>query len=86
MTETFDVVLNVDSLTEMSLPTMESYWRFCRSNADTLLSINHEINPNRVRQLYLSDPAVSVSRFPYWMRRGYVEEHISWKHRKRRVK
>jgi SAM-dependent methyltransferase len=85
MTETFDVVLNVDSFTEMSLETMESYWRFCRSNAETLLSINHEINPNRVRELYLSDPAVSVSRFPYWMRRGYVEEHVRWKHRKPRV-
>jgi SAM-dependent methyltransferase len=85
ITETFDMVLNVDSFTEMSLETMEFYWRFCRSNADTLLSINHEVNPNRVRQLYLSDPAVQVSRFPYWMRRGYVEEHIRWKHRKPRI-
>ena len=65
--------------------TFESYWRFCRSNADSLLSINHEINPHRVRELYLSDPAVRVSRFPYWMRRGYVEEHVNWKHRKPRV-
>ena len=85
MTETFDVVLNVDSFTEMSLETMESYWRFCRSNALSLVSINHEINPHRVRELYLSDPSVQVSRFPYWMRRGYVEEHVNWKHRKLRV-
>jgi hypothetical protein len=85
MTETFDMVLNVDSFTEMSLETMNAYWRFCRSNADSLLSINHEINPHRVRELYLSDPSVQVSRFPYWMRRGYVEEHVSWKQRKPRV-
>jgi SAM-dependent methyltransferase len=85
MTETFDVVLNVDSFTEMSFETMESYWRFCRSNALSLVSINHEINPHRVRELYLNDPAVQVSRFPYWMRRGYVEEHLNWKHRKPRV-
>ena len=61
MTETFDVVLNVDSFTEMPIETMEFYWRFCRSNALSLLSINHEINPHRVRELYLSDPAVQVS-------------------------
>jgi hypothetical protein len=83
-TETFDVVLNVDSFTEMSPETTDFYWRFCRSNADSLLSINHEINPHRVRELYMRDPAVRATRFPYWMRRGYVEEHVRWRQRKPR--
>ncbi len=43
MTETFDVFMNVDSFTEISLETTESYWRFSRSNADSLLSVNQSI-------------------------------------------
>ena len=84
MTETFDVVLNVDSFTEMPIETMASYWRFARSNADSVLSINHELNAHRVCELYVGDPAVHFCRSPYWMRRGYVEEYITWKHRKPR--
>jgi hypothetical protein len=39
------------------------------------LSINHEtLVPWTVRQVALQNGYQSVSRYPYWMRRGYVEE------------
>ena len=84
MTETFDLMLNVDSFTEMSVEVALDYWNFARSNTDSLLSINHELNSHPVRFLYRDDPCVHVVRHPYWMRRGYVEEHVTWPHRKAR--
>lgn len=76
--ERYDLVVNVDSLTEMSQETAEAYWRFARKNTNTFLSINHEVNQNTVRSLYANDPDVRGLRYPYWMRRGYVEEVLTW--------
>ncbi len=84
MTETFDLMLNVDSFTEMSEQVARGYWDFARSNADALLSINHELNPHPVRSMYRTDPSVQAGRYPYWMRRGYVEEYLTWPHRRAR--
>jgi SAM-dependent methyltransferase len=70
----FDVVINADSLTEMSLNDATAYWRHLQSRSGVLLSINHETNPFSVRDIYLANPTASVERTPYWMRSGYVEE------------
>ena len=43
------------------------------------LSISHEFNAQTVCDLYKNDAKVKVIRFPYCMRRGYVEERLSWK-------
>ncbi len=74
---TFDLILNVDSFTEMSAEVLHSYWRYSLKNSGIILSINHEENPLSVRSLYTGDPTLSVLRYPYWMRRGYVEEIIT---------
>jgi hypothetical protein len=58
--DSFDAVLNVDSLT---------YVAFARDHSPLLLSINHDANAFRVREL-----ATPTYRFPYWLRMGYVEE------------
>ncbi|HEX4121088.1 MAG TPA: putative sugar O-methyltransferase [Verrucomicrobiae bacterium] len=71
--EKFDVVLNVDSMTEMDRRYAEEYGAFIRTNAKCFLSINHDANPFRVCDLDAFKPA-AVGRFPYWMREGYTEE------------
>ncbi|WP_234679573.1 putative sugar O-methyltransferase [Bradyrhizobium monzae] len=74
----FDLIVNIDSWTEMSRDTAEAYWDFARSATNAVLSINHEHNGFTVRDLYSKDAAVTATRFPYWTRRGYVEEYLTW--------
>jgi len=69
--ERYDLIVNVDSLTEMGWETASAYWKAIRSRAARFLSINHESNEFTVRQLPGFAPQ---TRYPYWMRRGYVEE------------
>lgn len=72
----YDLVLNVDSLPEMSRKTAQRYWDAIAARAGVFLSINHEANDVTVRDLYSSGSPACVCRAPYWMRRGYVEEVI----------
>jgi hypothetical protein len=77
-TGSFDLIVNIDSWTEMSRETADSYWKFARRSTNTVLSINHEHNGFMVRDLYSRDADVTATRYPYWTRRGYVEELITW--------
>jgi hypothetical protein len=74
----FDLIVNIDSWTEMSHDTALAYWEFAKSHTRKVLSINHEHNPFTVKSMYEADPAVTAARFPYWTRRGYVEEFLEW--------
>jgi len=56
----------------------QSYWSFARRSSNAVLSINHEFNAHTVRELYRTDSAARVTRYPYPLRRGYVEEFITW--------
>lgn len=69
--ERYDLIVNVDSMTEMGLEAASAYGKAIRSRAARFLSINHESNEFTVRQLPDFAPEM---RYPYWMRRGYVEE------------
>lgn len=80
----FDLVVNVDSLTEMDAASMASYWEFILKAASTFLSINHDENERSVSDLYRDVPGISVQRHPYWMRRGYVEELVTIQNTSRR--
>lgn len=73
----FDLIVNVDSLTEMPRAVAQDYWSFARRASPHLLSINHEFNPHTVRELYRA-AGLRASRHPYPLRRGYVEELISF--------
>jgi hypothetical protein len=77
----FDVIVNVDSFPEMSGPIMRGY--LGRSGFRYLLSINQEAMAQRSadeRQERVGDVIEEIggfrrlSRFPFWMRPGYVEE------------
>jgi hypothetical protein len=75
----YDVVLNADSLTELEITVARDYWTAFRRRADCVFSINHEANLFTVRDLIdESGPHVRVTRFPSWMRRGYVEEVVKF--------
>lgn len=70
--ETYDVALNVDSLTELSRVVAEKYAGAIKARAKRFISINHESNGFTVGDLF----AERKSRHPYWFRTGYVEEHF----------
>ena len=69
----YDLVVNVDSMTEMNI---ESATEYCDKMIDKAfyLSINHEANSFRVADVCKMD---RVSRNLFWLRKGYViEEYI----------
>jgi hypothetical protein len=77
--ETYDVALNADSLPEMSRAMAERYATAITHRAKRFISINHESNAFLVRDLF----AGRISRHPYWLREGYVEEAFSCNTRQR---
>ena len=75
--ETYDLILNADSLTEMDPKTALSYWKKIEISTPILLSLNHESNPFTVKEFIDSSDCVSSDiRAPFWMRQGYVEEIV----------
>ena len=81
-----DIVVNQDSLPEMSRETAAEFLRLVsKVSRRYFLSLNHEhqafgadrIRQNWVHELCRNTPGFAldlVSRCPYWMRVGYVEE------------
>jgi hypothetical protein len=74
LNEQFDLILNCDSLTEMSEATARAYLAGAPRLTRTFLSINHEFNPFTVQSLYHRDSRIRAWRSPCWVRKGYVEE------------
>jgi hypothetical protein len=79
-TEDFDVVLNVDSLTEMDAQQAVTYLRYAFDHARALISINHEFNAYTIQTLadmagISQRPLRSVSA----IRPGYTEEIFLWR-------
>lgn len=71
----FDLITNVDSLTEVGRERAAEYARWIFRSAPVFLSVNHEANGFAVGDLFKGLGAV-VDRFPFWMRNGYTEEII----------
>jgi hypothetical protein len=73
--ERFDVILNVDSITEFGGGDFTRYMDKIQTITGRFLSINHEQNqPRVIEALRRSERALDFQRHPYWMRTGYVEE------------
>ncbi len=71
----YELVVNVDFLTEMARGTALAYVRAIRQRAVAFLSINHEANEFATREICAEVGEMpAFSRTPYWLRRGYVEE------------
>jgi hypothetical protein len=77
-TERFDLVVNVDSLTEIGRAAADQYWSVIQRRAGKFLSINHEANEFTVAELITQAKHARTSRMPYWMRRGFVEEVVEF--------
>ena len=75
--DTYDLIINVDSMTEMSREYATQYFEAAAKRSGALLSINHEHNNFTVREI--AGDRKSVYRTHYWLRRGYVEELFSFK-------
>ena len=73
--EHYDLIVNFDSLTEIDEATQRSYMNEIIARADVFLSVNHEFNTRSVRE-WIAEllPDTRASRYPYWLRNGYVEE------------
>jgi hypothetical protein len=71
-------VINLDSLTEMARETASGYINGARRLSEHFLSINHERNAFTVQDIYGSVPDVNAWRTPCWIRRGYVEELLTF--------
>jgi SAM-dependent methyltransferase len=72
---TFDLVVSVDSLTELGQPLAERYFTHIAPRCRIFLSINHGVNEFRVTDVHRRTRVFSRSRrHPYWIRHGYVEE------------
>ena len=74
--EHYDLIVNMDSITEFGYPTALKYWNKIKASCHAFLSVNHEIHPYRVCDFARDGSARSYSRHPDWFRPGYVEEVI----------
>lgn len=76
----YDLIINVDSLTEIGEQPASEYWSEIQKRANIFLSINHETNSFSISQLISRSKNIATSsRTPYWMRRGYLEEIVTFK-------
>lgn len=76
----YDLILNVDSLTEMDPQVAKTYWNHIESCGHLFLSINHETNSFTVKELINTSQRIAQKeRSIYSMRRGYVEEIVRFK-------
>ena len=70
----FDLVFNSDSFTEIDSLNQKKYVEYIKKNSKYFYSINHESNKNTVRDLLSFKNVKNLSRNPYWLRKGYLEE------------
>lgn len=67
----YDLVINVDSMTEMSIDSASEYCDKMLLNTKNFISINHETNPFTVSSICKMK---KTSRNIFWLRKGYVTE------------
>ena len=78
--DSYDLIINADSLTEMDPDVARAYWRRIEKSTPIFLSINHEVNSFTVNELICqSTHTAQVERYLYWMRKGYVGEVVRFK-------
>jgi hypothetical protein len=69
----YNLVLNVDSMTELDPRHAQNYFDVVSHSNAVFVSINHEAHAFRVSD-FAANRGRKLLRFPYWMRKGYVEE------------
>jgi hypothetical protein len=69
----YDLLVNIDSWTEMPKETARQYMRAGRARCSMIWSVNHEAGAFTVKDLF-DETAARPARLPYWMRDAYVDE------------
>ena len=73
--EKYDLIINIDSITEMKFGTAQQYWEKIENYSSKFLSINHDCNGFTMNTLHSqSNKIKNYYKYPYWLRRGYAEE------------
>lgn len=72
--DNIDLIVNCDSITEMSNEHAETYIKIASNKSKYFLSLNHESNEFQVFDLFKNTPFKRIYRVPTWYRNGYVEE------------
>jgi hypothetical protein len=71
----YDVIINVDSLTEMGIETAMEYLSLISEKTKFFLSINHESNEINIRDMAKEFPNFKLlNKQKSWTRKGYLEE------------
>jgi hypothetical protein len=73
----FSLVLNADSMPEMDRTHVLGYIDRMRRDGAYFISINHEANAHTVHELLPAE--AHISRAPYLLRPGYVEERFDFR-------
>jgi hypothetical protein len=71
---TYDLAVNVDSITEMPMEIAKAYIKEISARASIFLSINHEFNNFTARELIIQSSPKRMTRNLSWLRRGYIDE------------
>ena len=75
----YDLIVNFDGLTEFSVEDIKRYWNYIKKSTGVFLSVNNESNEIDLHNLIANDNSISeYQRFPFWLRKGYVEEIIKF--------
>ena len=71
----YDLIVNVDSLTELGISMAKDYLRKISQVGNLFLSINHESNDFSINSIWKETLGLNrLYRNPCWVWRGYVEE------------
>lgn len=74
--ERFDLIMNIDSLTEMDRGHAAAYLDMMEKHTDVFLSVNHEVNGFTVTELLEGRSSRMIIRNKYPLRPGYIEEIV----------
>jgi hypothetical protein len=77
--DTYDLAVNVDSITEMPIETAIAYVKQISARANMLLSSNHEFNNFTARDLIVQSSPKFMTRNRSWLRRGYLDETATYR-------
>mgnify|MGYP001158669086 FL=1 len=72
--DNIDLIINCDSITEMSQEQAEIYTKMASKKAKYFLSLNHDNNKFRISDTFKNTPFKNIYRVPTWYRHGYIEE------------
>jgi len=72
--EKIDLAINCDSITEMSKEQALKYVKLLSNKSKYFLSINHDNNKFKIKDIFKNSTFNRIYRVPSWYRRGYIEE------------